>query len=149
MGLRDLGYKIVIIQECIGIGRDENGTLIVDPVKFPYGMKSLVDFIHSNGLLAGIYTDVGSETCANFVGSFNYENIDAMTFANWGIDFIEEDACHKPDNYSYEQLYTRMHDAIQFTQRNIIFYVCVWGKGDVQNWGKDIGNIWRYENIHK
>ena len=123
LGLLDVGYEILIIQECIVKAGDRNssGILQPDPVKFPYGIPNLVDYIHSLGLKAGIYTDVGNETCANYEGSFNHEMIDAKTFATWGIDFIEEDSCHHPPGYSYEELYTRMHDAIAASGKDMIF----------------------------
>ena len=148
-GMVDVGYKTIIIQECITKTghRDAMGRPMPDPEKFPHGMSDLVSYIHSKGLLAGIYTDVGSQTCAGYEGSFNYEEIDALTYAEWGIDLIEEDACHKPDNYSYEQLYTRMHRAIENahnkTGHKIAFYMCVWGSDNVYQWGPSIGTIWR------
>jgi len=143
LGLSNLGYEILIVQECIASSRNVFGVLQPDPIKFPYGLFDLTDFIHSLGLKAGIYTDVGNQTCANFQGSFNHEMIDAQTFADWGFDFIEEDACHLPDGYSYEELYTRMHHAIQATGKEMIFYMCVWGGGEVQEWGQNIGHLWR------
>lgn len=56
-GMRDLGYRYVLIQECIAPSQDSQGNLIVDPVRFPHGMKALVNYIHACGLKAGIYTD--------------------------------------------------------------------------------------------
>ena len=55
--MRDAGYDIIIIQECITKTghRDANGVPQPDPKKFPHGMKDLVDYIHSKGLKAGIF----------------------------------------------------------------------------------------------
>eukprot|EP01083_Nonionella_stella_P307236 1079124_1 len=145
LGLRDVGYDVLIIQECIvkAGARNASGVLQPDPVKFPYGIPNLVDYIHSLGLKAGIYTDVGPITCAGYEGSFNYEIIDAKTFAIWGIDFIEEDRCAQPMEYSYEELYTRMHNAIELSGRDMIFYMCVLGDDNVASWGQNIGHLWR------
>lgn len=33
-----------------------------------------------------IFSDAGTATCAGFPGSLGYENIDAATFNEWGID---------------------------------------------------------------
>ena len=44
-----------------------------------------------------------------------------------------EDSCYKPANYSYEQLYTRMHNAINNTGIATIFYLCVQDQDNVQN----------------
>ena len=79
--------------------------------KFPGGgVKCLCDYIHSKGLLCGIYTDVGPRTCAGYEGSFGHEQIDAATYAAWGIDFVEEDSCYHPPNHTYRELYGRMRD---------------------------------------
>ena len=58
-GMRDLGYRYLIIQECIAPTRDEHGQLVPDAKRFPHGIPALVDYIHARGLKAGIYTDVG------------------------------------------------------------------------------------------
>jgi len=144
-GMKDVGYNIIIIQECITPAghRDANGVPQPDPKKFPYGMKNLVDYIHSKGLKAGIYTDVGPYTCAKYEGSYNHEKVDADTYASWGIDFVEEDACNKPSEYTYQQLYGRMRDALNSTGRPIIFYACVWGQEQVWTWGTPTANLWR------
>lgn len=39
--------------------RDAEGNLQPNAALFPYGMKSLSDYIHSKGLLFGMYTDSG------------------------------------------------------------------------------------------
>ncbi len=52
-GMRDLGYRYVIIQECIAPAGDENGNLVVDAKRFPHGIQALADYIHSRGLKAG------------------------------------------------------------------------------------------------
>lgn len=38
------------------------------------------------GLKIGIYSDAGKTTCAGYPGSLYYEDIDAATWAEWGID---------------------------------------------------------------
>ena len=37
------------------------------------------------GLGFGIYSDAGTLTCARYVGSLGYEEIDAQTWASWGV----------------------------------------------------------------
>lgn len=84
-GMAAAGYRTMIIQECITLAghRDANGVPQPDPKKFPYGIKGLCDYIHSKGLLCGIYTDVGPKTCAGYEGSFNHDEVDAKTYAEW------------------------------------------------------------------
>lgn len=144
-GMRDHGYKYLIIQECIVPAghRAADGTLLPDPTKFPHGIPALVAYIHSKGLKAGIYTDVGPRTCAGYEGSYQHEEQDAQTFASWGLDLIEEDFCHKPAEFTAAQLYTRMRDAIAHTGRPMVFYICNWGSEQAWTWAPALGNVWR------
>jgi alpha-galactosidase len=144
-GMREAGYRYLIIQECIvPYGhRAADGTLQPDPRRFPHGIPALVDYIHQKGLKAGIYTDIGAKTCAGYEGSFNHEEKDAQTFAAWGIDLIEEDYCYVPDGYPAVQLYTRMRDAIVHAKRPIFFYICNWGHEQAWKWAPKLGNTWR------
>ncbi len=94
-GMKDAGYRYLIIQECIVPAghRASDGTLVPDPHRFPSGIPALVTYIHARGLKAGIYTDVGPRTCAGYEGSYQHEEQDITTFASWGIDLVEEDFC--------------------------------------------------------
>lgn len=42
----------------------------------------------------GIYSDVGNRTCAGFPGSYGYYELDAQTFASWGVDLLKFDGCN-------------------------------------------------------
>ena len=57
--------------------RDSNNRLQADPDRFPNGIKSLADEIHSMGLKLGIYADFGTHTCAGYPGSIDYLQLDA------------------------------------------------------------------------
>lgn len=50
--------------------------------------------VHSRGLKLGIYADVGEKTCAGYPGSLGYYDIDAQTFAEWGVDLLKFDGCY-------------------------------------------------------
>ena len=56
-------------------------------------MRALADYVHSKGLLFGIYTDVGTETCGGQPGAYGHECADAALYAEWGVDFLKEDHC--------------------------------------------------------
>ena len=145
-GMRDLGYRYVIIQECIARTRDANGNLVVDARRFPHGIGSLADYIHSRGLKAGIYTDVGPYTCFSkprFQGSYNHEAQDAATFASWGIDLIEVDFCNKPEGHTGKELYERMAAGIRQTGRPMLLYICSWGKESPWEWAHGVAQLWR------
>ena len=78
LGLDKLGYRYLNIDDCWLLkNRDSNGHIIVDPIKFPKGMKEMGDFLHSNGLLFGLYNSAGYQTCQGLAGSLTYEQIDA------------------------------------------------------------------------
>lgn len=123
-GMRDVGYKYVVIQECIARDRDRNGALIVDSVRFPSGMPALTAYIHKLGLKAGVYTDIGLHTCypnPRYQGSYGHEQQDADTFAAWGMDFVEMDYCNRVEEHSGRWVYERMAEAIRKTGRPMIF----------------------------
>ena len=73
LGLRDLGWTYVNIDDCFQDGRDEKtGRLRVNERKFPGGykaMRELVDYAHANGLKAGIYSDGGDHACSSGGGN--------------------------------------------------------------------------------
>ena len=50
--------------------------------------------MHDRGLKLGIYTDVGINTCAGYPGSEGHYEIDATTFAEWGVDMLKLDGCY-------------------------------------------------------
>lgn len=50
--------------------------------------------MHARGLKLGIYSDVGNQTCAGFPGSYGHYELDAQTFASWGVDLLKFDGCN-------------------------------------------------------
>ncbi|XP_046362790.2 alpha-galactosidase A-like [Haliotis rufescens] len=129
-GYKDAGYQYVCIDDCwLSKSRDSNGRLQPDPDRFPHGMKALADYIHSKGLKIGIYEDVGSMTCAKYPGSEGHYEIDAQTFAEWGIDLLKFDGCNiNPDDFN--KGYRAMGFYLNQTGRPIV-YSCEWALGDV------------------
>ncbi|KAL2678311.1 hypothetical protein Neosp_009056 [[Neocosmospora] mangrovei] len=71
LGLRDLGYQYVVLDDCWSGGRGEDGFQFPDTIKFPNGMKFVSDEIHGLGLRFGIYSSAGELTCARFPGSLD------------------------------------------------------------------------------
>ena len=63
-GMKDAGYQYVVIDDCWQVSRDAAGKIVIDPKRFPSGMKALADYVHSKGLKFGIYSDAGTKTCA-------------------------------------------------------------------------------------
>jgi len=126
-----------------------NGTITPDSKRFPSGMKSLADYVHSYGLKLGLYTDVGNVTChGNRPGSWGYYQEDADTYASWGIDYVKMDWCDHPSDYSAQQLYTMMSVALNQTGRPMFFAICEWGLFDPWTWAPEIANTWRIGPDH-
>jgi alpha-galactosidase len=144
-GLANAGYEYIVIDDGWQIDRDKNGKIIADSARFPEGIKFLADYIHSRGLKFGIYTCCGTKTCGGRPGSYGYEEIDARTYAEWGVDFIKEDWCFTDGLDTYTQ-YKKMSDAIKATGRPILLSLCEWGVSGPWEWGKGIGAMWRTTN---
>jgi len=143
-GMKDVGYQYVVVDAGWKAKvRDAEGNLVADPTKFPSGMKSLADYVHARGLKLGIYTDVGSEDCVSGgPGSEGHEEIDARTFAQWGIDYVKEDWCHS-EGLDAKTAYGKMSRAIQATGRAMVFSLCEWGDNHPWVWAASVGNLWR------
>ncbi|WP_068786295.1 glycoside hydrolase family 27 protein [Paenibacillus phocaensis] len=139
-GYKEAGYEYIVIDDCWSLKeRDAEGRLVPDPEKFPSGMKALADYIHGKGLKFGMYSCVGTHTCAGFPGSFEHEFQDAEQLAEWGVDFLKYDYCFKPRNISGELLYKRMSLALRNCGRNILFSACNWGEDGVYKWARESG----------
>lgn len=139
-GYKDAGYEYIVIDDCWSLKqRDENGNLVPDPEKFPNGMKALADYIHEKGLKFGMYSCVGTNTCAGYPGSFEHELQDAKQLAEWGVDYLKYDFCFKPHNIDGELLYRRMGIALKNCGRDILFSACNWGSDEVHNWIRSTG----------
>ncbi len=143
--MADAGYEYIVIDDGWQIDRDENGKIIADSVRFPNGIKHVVDYVHSKGLKFGIYTDLGTLTCGSLPGSYGYEKIDAQTYADWGVDFIKADWCNT-DGLDTRTQYKIMSDAIKATGRPMLFSICEWGISSPWEWAKGIGSMWRTTN---
>lgn len=143
-GLANAGYQIIVIDDFWEADERVDGRLTWDPKKFPDGIPALVKTIHSKRLKLGIYSCAGSHTCGGKPGSYGYEEIDAQTFAEWGVDYLKYDYCHTPPGTNAFSLYQRMGQALRATNRPIIYSVCEWGKNQPWQWGAKAGaQLWR------
>ncbi|MEG1427044.1 MAG: glycoside hydrolase family 27 protein [Oscillospiraceae bacterium] len=144
-GLLALGYDYLVIDDCWSLKqRDATGRLVPDGEKFPHGMKYVADYVHSKGLKFGMYSCAGNLTCAGYPASFEHEFIDAETFAQWGVDFLKYDYCHKPLGVPGDVLYKTMGNALKTSGREILYNACNWGADKSYGWMKSAGvNSWR------
>ena len=144
-GLKDAGYEYLVIDDCWSEhGRDKDGRLVADHVKFPHGMKAVADYVHEKGLKFGMYSCAGTLTCACYPGSYEHEFIDAETFASWGVDYLKYDYCYHSPIVPGPYLYRRMGLALENCGRDILFSACSWGSDETHEWIKTTGaDIWR------
>ena len=172
-GMADFGYQYVNCDDCWAVQPNSTNNEVGGPVRDSSGqilpnkrfsdMKAMVDYIHAKGLKAGIYSSPGPTTCAGFEGSWQHEDQDAATFADWGFDFLKYDWCSyakifragdsrltnaistpdAQDLATYKFPYEYMSQAVQKQNRDIVFNLCQYGQGSVWTWGGDVGNCWR------
>ncbi|MFC0506261.1 NPCBM/NEW2 domain-containing protein [Micromonospora costi] len=129
-GLAKAGYDIVWLD---GGWQDPEprtaaGDLQADRTRFPGGLKPLVDYIHSKGLRAGIYTDAGPYIPGKCgLGSGGYYQRDADQFAAWEFDAVKVDfLCGIAANLDPKTVYTEFARALRnnASGRPIIFNLC-------------------------
>jgi hypothetical protein len=154
-GLSTVGFKYINIDDGFFDGRNADGSLRIDAVKFPTGMKTVADYIHSKGLKVGFYSEAGANTCGSRptggnqpggigAGLYNHDqqDIDSI-FKKWGYDFIKVDYCGGSDlKLNEETRYTAIKTAIDKTGRTDIKYnVCRWRFPG--SWVTTIADSWR------
>lgn len=146
-GLKAAGYQYVNIDDCWSLReRGADGRLVADPAKFPSGIQGVADYVHARGLKLGIYGDAGTKTCAGFPGSLGREQLDAKTWAAWGVDYVKYDNCSNQSDGSradYVRRYTAMRQALESTGRPIVYSICEWGESQPWEWAKGVGHLWR------
>ena len=93
----------------------------------------------------------GRYTCGGHFGSLGFEEIDAQTYAEWGVDFLsmllpsvhlllsqnscppsEYDNCYNEGQSGTPQIshdrYAKMSNALLATGRPIVYAMCNWGE---------------------
>jgi len=152
-GLAAAGFQYLNIDDGFFNGRNANGILRIDSLKFPQGMKYLADYMHAKGLKAGFYTEAGENTCGSQYsdqpggvggGLFNHDQQDINLFFNiWGFDFLKVDYCGGLKQKLDEKTrYTEIRKAIDNTGRtNINYNVCRWQFPGT--WVSTVANSWR------
>jgi hypothetical protein len=152
LGLPKVGYNFINIDDGFFGGRDSSGNILPNKERFPNGMKSMAQYIHSKGLMAGIYSDAGINTCASYwdkdtigvgMGLFGHDDQDLNLFLkDWDFDFIKVDWCGGQWLGLDEQTrYTEIGKIARSIKPSVVYNVCRWqfpGK-----WVADVANSWR------
>lgn len=119
-GLAAKGYRYVDLDDGWWLRRSvPDGRIVIRTANFPSALmpdgstsfRPLTDRLHAMGLKAGIYSDIGRNSCAQMYSSDGlnqpegtlaerevglYDHIDqdiGLYFAEWGFDLIKVDAC--------------------------------------------------------
>ena len=151
-GLQEAGFKYVNIDDGYWDGRGQDGHLRLNTKLFPSGMRALVDYIHSLGLKAGIYSDAGDNTCGSGnrhawgigVGFAGHEEQDCqLYFRDWDFDFIKVDYCGGNHMGLDERTqYTKISNAIRNCgKKDVVFNICRWAYPGT--WVSDVADSWR------
>jgi len=141
-GMKDAGYRYIVIDDCWQKSRDENGDIVADAERFPGGIKALADELHAKGLKFGIYSDAGALTCGGRPGSAGHEFQDARQYAKWGVDYLKYDWCYTGTRDA-EAAYTIMAKALRESGRDIVLSICEWGNNHPERWAAPVGHLWR------
>jgi alpha-galactosidase len=161
-GYKDVGYEYVCLDDCWQAPRGKDGHMAADANRFPSGIKALAAYVHSKGLKLGLYTAVGSKSCAGRPGlDCNYDAIpkyeqakrDIEDFVSWDIDHIIVDGCGGFDiqhmNESYDIIGRHLLNAtIHRGTGPVAYHPSNLGFGFPRQFRElaSIGNQWRFFN---
>ncbi|GAB3458185.1 RICIN domain-containing protein [Massilia terrae] len=122
-GLADAGYVYVNMDDGWWLRRRADGGIDVRTSMFPSAdlgngktsMRPWVDRLHAMGLMAGIYTDIGRNSCSQAweakspnlpvgsqtereIGTYGYQQQDMrLLLGDWNFDYVKIDACGLAD----------------------------------------------------
>ena len=137
-GLADAGYKYVNL-DCgwtTGYRDGVTGAQIVNKTRYPFGIKSLADYIHGKGMKFGIYSSAStSQCCSKFYkdandGSLDHEAADARAYVSFGVDYLKFDGCNQE-----QRAYPAMRDALNASGRHVVISVNGFNMTDVAHAG--------------
>ena len=113
-GLLSAGYKYLNIDDYWQAHQRDpaSGMLQYNETTFPQGMLALSDYIHSKGLLFGIYSSSGVLTCEKYPGLWQHESLEASLFASWNVDFFKLDCCSQDNMQDRATAFIRWSQAL-------------------------------------
>ncbi len=151
-GLDSAGYTYINLDDGFWDGRDKQGNLRLNTKLFPGGMRPLVDYIHSKGLTAGIYSDAGRNSCGSQnkhkwgidVGMAGHEAEDCkLYFLDWDFDYIKVDFCGGERLHLDERRqYTKIGRAIKNCGKpGVVYNICC--RAYPGTWVSEVADSWR------
>eukprot|EP00730_Choanoeca_flexa_P013056 TRINITY_DN4924_c0_g1_i3.p1 TRINITY_DN4924_c0_g1~~TRINITY_DN4924_c0_g1_i3.p1 ORF type:complete len:488 (+),score=122.55 TRINITY_DN4924_c0_g1_i3:2-1465(+) len=148
VGLYDAGYRHFHLDDCWAGPRNESGYVHPEADHFPNGLTPVIDYAHSKGLVFGLYTCAGTETCVGGrPGSLHYWKQDADSYASWGVDWVKMDWCNT-QGLDPKDIYPLMSQAMNNSARHMHFNLCEWGKENPWEWADSIAQSWRATGDH-
>ncbi|KAI7551954.1 hypothetical protein KC331_g2207 [Hortaea werneckii] len=146
-GLRDAGYTYLIVDDgWPNSSRSLDGRQQANTTRFPDGMAALGDYIHEAGLRYGIYSDNGIKGCGpDSPGSWGFEELDAATYAAWGVDYLKYDNCGSfhAATIAPPARFRVMGNALVNSGRDIFYSICQWGDQFPWFWADQVGQSYR------
>ena len=153
-GMADYGYQYVNIDDCWMKKkgdepyRDERGAILPN-AKFP-DIKGMVDYIHSKGLKAGLYTRPGPgpapatspATSTSGTTPRSSPSGASISSSTTGAPTPRSPAARTSN--TCKRPYKQMGDILKTLPRDIVYNLCQYGMGDVWTWGAEVGgHCWR------
>eukprot|EP00041_Stephanoeca_diplocostata_P023777 m.591613 g.591613 ORF g.591613 m.591613 type:complete len:604 (+) comp22381_c0_seq4:1780-3591(+) len=141
-GLKNSGYVYINSDEgWEGKERDNTTHRIVPNPDFG-DMKSFSDKLHQMGLKLGLYGAASGVTCGQNPGELYYEDIDAQTLADWGVDYIKSDNCA---SYALDSSvrFGAFRDALNRTGKALVYSIEPFSINPDPEQSVKVSNLWR------
>lgn len=142
-GLHKSGYTYINTDEgWENKNRDENGKLQWKSSAYPSGLPTFIKKLNSMGLKYGIYGAASGVTCGENPGQLYYEDIDAQTYAEWGVEFLKSDNCA---SYALDSSvrFGAMRDALNRTGKSILLSIEPFSINPDPEQSIKVSNMWR------
>ncbi|KAF9879356.1 alpha-galactosidase [Colletotrichum karsti] len=141
-GLAKAGYTYLVMDEGWQANeRGPDGRQQFNATRFPSGGPALVQHIHDMGLKVGVYSDSGIYTCGFAPGSYGHEDLDAATYAAWGVDYLKYDNCggFHAGTHTQQERFGAMSAALRAAGRDVFYSLCQWGHQFPWYWADLVG----------
>lgn len=143
-GLKDLGFVYVNTDEGWELkDRDpKTGRIQWDPSRYPSGITNFTARLHAKGIKFGLYGAASGVTCGVMPGGLYNEDVDAQTYADWGVDFFKSDNCA---TYALDPSvrFRSMMEALNRTGRKMLFSIEPFSITPDASLSSEVSNMWR------
>ncbi len=138
-GMKDAGYRYANLDDCWQTARNSDG-LVAANERFPDGIAGLARYAHARGLKLGLDAHIGECQRAEMTtpSSQGYEQTDAATFADWGVDYVKYARCASDADDAAR--FGMMRAALDATRRPMVFGLVA---SPFQEWQAEVAQQWR------